>query len=135
MPTIYDGCECTHCEGDAGAEHGFDEENPCDECGWYRRSSDGFRYPSGLAEVTAFTASTWQLALNKVEQIQEDFPELSKGSIVGAVEVVGDDDDEYGTEARAVLAKSLRDKRVEAEFPDIRRDLFGRIGAILDLTL
>ena len=125
MPPIYDGSECTYCEGDAGAEHGFDEETPCDECGWYRRRSDGFRYPSNLPEVKAFTASTWQLALNKVEQIQEDFPELSKGSIVGAVEVVGVDDDEYGTEARAVLAKSVRDKRVEAEFPDIRRDLIG----------
>ena len=135
MPPIYDGSECTYCEGDAGAEHGFDEETPCDECGWYRRRSDGFRYPSTLPEVKAFTASTWQLALNKVEQIQEDFPELSKGSIVGAVEVVGVDDDEYGTEARAVLAKSVRDKRVEAEFPDIRRDLIGMIGAMLDLTL
>ena len=93
MPPIYDGSECTYCEVDAGAEHGFDEETPCDECGWYRRRSDGFRYPSTLPEVKAFTASTWQLALNKVEQIQEDFPELSKGSIVGAVEVVGVDDD------------------------------------------
>lgn len=134
MPPIYDGSECTYCEGDAGAKHGFDEETPCDECGWYRRRSDGFRYPSTLPEVKAFTASTWQLALNKVGQIQEDFPELSKGSIVGAVEVVGVDDDEYGTEARAVLAKSVRDKRVEAEFPDIRRDLIGMIGAMLDLT-
>mmetsp|Transcript_13113 Transcript_13113/g.37382 ORF Transcript_13113/g.37382 Transcript_13113/m.37382 type:complete len:445 (-) Transcript_13113:35-1369(-) len=135
MSPIYDGGECTHCEGDAGAEHGFDEETPCDECGWYRRSSDGFRYPPGLPYRKAFTASTWQVALDRVEQIQEDFPELTKGAIVDAVEVVGDNDDKDGSKAREVLDKNDRENRIQEEFPEIRKDLIAKIGSMLDLTL
>ena len=134
-PPLYDGGECTNCEGEAGAENGYDEEIPCDECGWYRRTSDGFRYPPGLPHRKAFTASTWQLALERVEQIQDDFPNLTKGQIVDAVDVIGDIDDENSTKARDFLDRQERKNRVIEEYPDIRRDLIEKVENIMQLTL
>lgn len=134
-PPIYDGGECTHCEGEAGAERGYDEETPCDECGWYRRTSDGFRYPPGLPHRKAFTASTWQLALERVEQIQEDFPNLTKGQIVDAVDVIGDIDDENSTKAKNFLDRQERKNRIIEEFPEIRKDLIDKVENIMQLTL
>lgn len=134
-PPIYDGGECTHCEGEAGDDHGYDEETPCDDCGWYRRTSDGFRYPPGLPHRKAFTASTWQLALERVEQIQEDFPNLTKGQVVDAVDVIGDIDDENSTKARNFLDRQERKNRIIEEFPEIRKDLIDKVENIMQLTL
>mmetsp|Transcript_1368 Transcript_1368/g.3200 ORF Transcript_1368/g.3200 Transcript_1368/m.3200 type:complete len:420 (-) Transcript_1368:60-1319(-) len=113
---IWDGSSCANCEEQSPYEdNGYDSDTPCEQCGWYRASISGERYPPG------WCASSWRLATRRIDELRQEFPDYSKEMIAQTVLMAGEDDvDGHGV--RENLDATKASEKLCEEFPDVEPD-------------
>lgn len=97
------------------ADNGVTETIPCPECGWYRGSISGERYPPD------FCAASWQLATRRIRYLRNEFPNFSKEQISFNVHISGEND--LGGElTRNYLAKYEIIQKLERDYTELDYD-------------
>lgn len=127
--TTYDGSSCKSCiEESCYIDNGVDEETPCRKCGWYRGYFDGSRYPP------LYCSSSWGLATERIQDLCNEFPNVSKEVISKYVQLSGENDVDAQRSRDYILAYTKCEETYEQQHPSAteKDDVFFVLSLLQD---
>ena len=124
---IWDGSSCEYCiEESCYIDNGVDEETPCRKCGWYRGYFDGSRYPP------LYCSSSWRMATQRIQDLRNEFPTVSKELISKYVQLSGENDMDAQRARDYLLAYTKCEEIHEQHPPAEKDDVFFALSLLQD---